>query len=208
MKDLFLFGGFPEALSEKDERTLRRWHKNRLTKLVRIDLKDLEQVSDIDKVELLAETIPSRVGSPLSIKSLSEVLEVDPKTTKRWIEILDSLYYSFQIAPFGAPKIRAVKKEKKIYLWDWSQIEDPSIRFENMVACQLLKYCHNHEDIEGHTMELRYIRDTDKREVDFVVLKNKKPLSQSNVSLRRKVFLPIFSILKKEQIYRSFTKSI
>jgi hypothetical protein len=25
-------------------------------------------------------------------------------------------------------------------------------------------------------MELRYIRDTDKREVDFVVIKNKKPL--------------------------------
>lgn len=176
LEDLFKFGGFPEALSEKDERTLRRWHRTRLTRLVKTDLRDLENVKDLDKVELLAEELPKRVGSPLSIKSVSEDLEVDPKTTKRWIEILDSLYYCFQIAPYGPPKIRAVKKEKKLYLWDWSQIEDEGIRFENMMASLLLKFCHYHEDVDGHKMELRYIRDTDKREVDFVVLKNKAPL--------------------------------
>jgi predicted AAA+ superfamily ATPase len=49
-------------------------------------------------------------------------------------------------------------------------------RFENLVASQLLKYCHFVEDTEGHAMELRFLRDTDKREVDFVVLRNRKPL--------------------------------
>ncbi len=150
-KRLLKYGGFPEPLKEEDENTLRRWHKGRLSKLVRTDLNDIANVSDIDKVELLAEALPLRVGSPLSVKSLSEDLEVDPKTTKRWIEILDSLYYCFRISPFGAPKIRAVKKEQKLYLWDWSQIEEPGFRFENMVACQLLKFCHHHEifmDIE------------------------------------------------------------
>lgn len=29
---------------------------------------------------------------------------------------------------------------------------------------------------DGHRMELRFLRDTDKREIDFVVLKNRKPL--------------------------------
>jgi hypothetical protein len=32
------------------------------------------------------------------------------------------------------------------------------------------------EDVEGHRMELRFLRDVDRREVDFVVVKNKKPL--------------------------------
>ncbi len=44
------------------------------------------------------------------------------------------------------------------------------------MASQLLKYCHFTEDTEGHAMELRFLRDTDKREVDFVVLQNRKPL--------------------------------
>ena len=70
----------------------------------------------------------------------------------------------------------AVKKEQKLYLWDWSMIPERGPRFENMVASQLLKFCHLHEDVEGHRMELRFLRDVDRREVDFVVIKDKKPL--------------------------------
>ena len=185
---LFRFGGFPEPLLERNERTLKRWHMGRLGHLVRSDLRDVENVKDIDKVEILAESLPSKVGSPLSYNSLAEDLEVSPKTAKRWVEILDSLYYCFRIAPFGAPKIRAVKKEQKLYLWDWSQIDDAGVRFENMMACLLLKYCHYHIDANGEKMELRYLRDTDKREVDFVVVKNKKPLFAVECKLKSKSF--------------------
>ena len=181
---LMKFGGFPEPLLERDERTLRRWHISRMSRLVKTDLNTLETVKDLDKVELLAEELPKRVGSPLSHKALAEDLEIDPKTVKRWIGILDSLYYSFQLSPYGSSKIRAVKKEQKLYMWDWSQVEDEGIRFENLVASHLLKYCHFHEDVHGYKMELRYIRDTDKREIDFVVLKDKKPLFAVESKLR------------------------
>ena len=130
----------------------------------------------MDIMEILIDTLPQKVGSPLSVKSLKEDLEVSHETTERWISILESLFVCFRIPPFGAPKIRAVKKEKKLYLYDWSSIENPGVRFENLVACQLLKYCHFVEDTEGKKMELRFLRDTDKREIDFVVLKNKKPV--------------------------------
>ena len=120
--------------------------------------------------------MPNRVGSPLSIKNLKEALQVAHETVARWIEIFERLYYCFRVPPFGAPKIRAVKKEQKLYLWDWSLIPEIGPRFENMVACHLLKYCHFLEDSEGYRMELRYLRDTDKREVDFVVIRDGHPL--------------------------------
>ena len=85
------------------------------------------------------------------------------------------MYYCFRIPPYGPPKVRAVKKEQKLYLWDWSLIKDPGPRFENFIACHLLKYCHFIEDTEGFKMELRFLRDTDKRETDFVVLKDDSP---------------------------------
>ncbi|MBF0361454.1 MAG: ATP-binding protein [Oligoflexia bacterium] len=190
LQDLMTYGGFPEPLSEKNIRNLHRWHRMRLSKLIRTDLRDLENVKDIDKIELLAEELPRRIGSPLSLKSIAEYLEIDPKTVKSWIEILSSLYYSFQVAPYGAPKIRAVKKEKKLYLWDWSQIENEGVRFENLVASHLLKYCHHYEDVAGDKMELRYIRDTDKREVDFVVIKNKLPLFAVECKLKENSLSP------------------
>jgi predicted AAA+ superfamily ATPase len=95
---------------------------------------------------------------------------------ERWLAILEAMYVCFRVAPYGTPRIRAVRKERKLYLYDWSQVPDQGARFENLVASQLLKYCHYEQDREGHLMELRYLRDTDKREVDFVVLKDRKPV--------------------------------
>ena len=125
----------------------------------------------------MADALPFRVGSPLSIKNLANNLDANHTTITRWIQILDNMYYSYRISPcYPLRKVRAVKKEQKLYLWDWSPIKDLPIRFENMVANHLLKFCHFLVDTEGEKMELRFLRDIDKREIDFVVLKNKKPL--------------------------------
>jgi len=176
LKILLQFGGFPEPLLEQNAVELKRWHLQRVSKLVRIDLRDLETVSDLDKVELLADTLPSRVGSLLSYKSLAEDLEVSDKTVKRWVTILDNLYYCYLLPPYGSSEIKAVKKAPKLYLWDWSQIEDEAFRFENLVASHLLKWCNFNQDVMGEKMELRFIRDETGKECDFVILKNRKPL--------------------------------
>ncbi|OGQ13776.1 MAG: AAA family ATPase [Deltaproteobacteria bacterium RBG_16_71_12] len=173
---LLRFGGFPEPFLRQSERTLRRWHLERLSRIVREDLVDLERVRELSLVERLAEALPERVGSPLSVKHLARQLEVDFKTARHWIEILERLYFCFRIPPFGATKIRAVKKEQKLYLWDWSQVASPGARLENLVASHLLKWCHYLEDTEGYRMELRFLRDVDRRELDFVVLRDRKPL--------------------------------
>lgn len=176
LEALLRFGGFPEPFLRQDERELRLWQRDRLSRVVRDDLRDLEQVREISLVEQLVDLLPSRIGSPLSIKSLREDLEVDHKTVERWLTILENLYVCFRIAPFGSGRIRAVKKERKLYLWDWSMAPEGGPRFENLVASHLLKYCHFVEDTEGYAMELRFLRDTDKREVDFVVLRDRKPV--------------------------------
>ena len=176
LNTLLNLNGFPEPLFSGSQRTLNRWHNERVSQLVREDIRDLERVRELDIMEILIDTLPQKIGSPLSVKSLKEDLEVSHETTERWISILESLFICFRIPPFGTPKIRAVKKEKKLYLYDWSSIENLGARFENLVACQLIKYCHFREDTEGKKMELRFLRDTDKREIDFVILKNKKPV--------------------------------
>ena len=176
LEALLKFSGFPEPLFKTSETEWRRWQRERISRVIQTDLRDLESVSEISQLEVLMEALPSKVGSPLSLQSLREDLEVSHDSIRRWIKIFENLYVCFRISPFGSPKIRAVKKEQKLYFWDWTQVEDLSIRFENMVACQLLKFCHFKEDTEGYAMELRYLRDTDRREIDFVVMQDKKPL--------------------------------
>ena len=127
-------------------------------------------------MHLLAGTLPDKVSSILSINNLKQDLSVAYETADRWITILENLYYCFRIPPYGLPHLRAMKKERKLYLWDWSLCGDESARFENMVASHLLKYCHFREDTKGDDMALRFVRDANGRELDFVVVENNKPL--------------------------------
>lgn len=176
LDQLLRFGGFPEPFLAAEDRHWKRWQREHLSRVVREDLLSLEQVREVGQIELLAQMLPARVGSPLSVNNLRGDLEVSFETADRWIRILENLYFCFRISPFGLPKLRAVKKERKLYLWDWSVCPDEASRFENLVASNLLKYCHHLEDTAGEEMELRYIRDSTGREVDFVVLKKRCPV--------------------------------
>ncbi len=196
LESLLIYGGFPEPLSKQNDRQLRRWQLERQTRVINEDLISLEKVSEVSLLELLYTALLDRVSSPLSLQSLREDLQVSHDSIRRWITIFDNLYLTFRLSPFGSPKIRAVKKEQKLYFWDWSVLKDEGARFENLVASQLLKYCHYREDSEGYSMELRYLRDTDKREVDFVVLQDSKPLFAVECKLSDKDVSPHLKYFK------------
>jgi len=174
-EQLLRFGGFPEPFIEADERFHRRWLREQSARIMQEDLRDLEHVRELSRLELLLSHLPACVGGPLSVNSLRRLLQVSHESVERWLAIFERLYVCYRIPPFGAPRIRAVRKESKLYFWDWSRVPAPGPRFENMVASHLLKYCHFIEDTEGYGMELRFVRDTDKREVDFVVLRDGTP---------------------------------
>jgi hypothetical protein len=101
---------------------------------------------------------------------------VSHKTVAKWLAILERLYAIFTVMPFGSPKIKAVKKVRKHYHFDWSLVPDAAARFENLVASYLLKWLHFREDTEGFRTELRYFRDVEGREVDFVAVEDGKPV--------------------------------
>jgi len=170
------FGGFPEPLFKQSEKALRRWHNQRVERLVREDIRDIENIRELSLLQVLVDTLPSKVGSLLSLNSLREDLSVAHKTVSNWVDVLERFYYHFRIYPFRHKKIRSLKKEPKLYLWDWSEITDNNdARLENIVASHLLKICHFLNDVEGYKTDLHFLRDTEGREVDFLMTENSKP---------------------------------
>jgi predicted AAA+ superfamily ATPase len=176
LRDLLTLGGFPEPYFSGSETQARRWSREHRSLLVREEVATLERVQDLGSLELLMLRLPDLVGSPLSINAVREDLQVTHKTVANWLRILERLYAIFRVLPFGAPRIRAVKKEQKHYHWNWSVVPEPPARFENLVAGHLLKWVHHQQDVEGRDLELRYFRDTDGREVDFVVVDRRAPI--------------------------------
>lgn len=173
---LLALGPFPEPYLSNDEDEARRLSREYRQRLINEELQELEKVSDISLLELLSYKLSDSVASILSINSVREDLGVSHQAVQRWIEIFENLYHIFRIHPFGSKKIKAVKKESKHYFFDWNLVENPSARLENLLASHLHKWCHYIEDTKGHTMELRFFRDLEQREVDFVILQNNKPI--------------------------------
>jgi hypothetical protein len=180
---LVRFGGFPEPFLAGSDRTLRRWQKERLERFFREDVRDLETVRDLGSVQLLADMLPERVGSLLSLNALREDLDVSHRAVAHWVDVLERLYHVFRVPPFVTPQVRALRRMPKAYLWDASLVAAPGPRFENLVALHLLKLCHFLEDREGRPVALSYLRDRTGREVDFLVTHKGRPWFAVEVKL-------------------------
>ncbi len=174
LKDLLNLGPFPEPFFSS-QTDADRWRLSYSRRVIHEDIQSLERVNDLALLELLFYQLPNTIGSPLSINSLREDLSVSHESAKKWLEIFEKIYLSYRISPYGSAKIKAVKKEQKLYLWDWVYCNNPAARLENLVANHLLRFTHWCEDIYGIPCVLRYYKSTENKEVDFVILKKQKP---------------------------------
>ena len=91
------------------------------------------------------------------------------------ITTLTSLHYGFLVRPWHKNITKALRKEPKWFLRDWSEIEDPGKRAETFCACHLLKAVEGWTDLGLGSFALRYIRDKQQREVDFLVTRDDEP---------------------------------
>ena len=175
LQDLLQYSGFPEPLLKGSRAKALRWSRLRLEQLVREDIRDFKGIRDLELMKLLMELLPDRVGSPLSLHSLKEDLQVAYGTVREWMSILKNLYVCFQVSPYSKNIARSLTKESKYYLYDWLSIKNQGALLENVVAVHLLKACHYWTDTATGVFDLHYIRTKDKLEVDFCIVRDKKP---------------------------------
>ncbi len=215
------FGGFPEPFIKQNGRTLRRWQNERVDRLIKEDIRDVSAIRDLSSMMLLCDMLPDRAGSRLSINSLRQDIQVSHKALTNWLNIFESMYYCFRIYPHAGKNFRSLKKEPKLFLWDWSEIGDDAARFENMIASHLLKFVHFLKDYEGYRMDLKYLRSAEKKEVDFLITCDNKPwfaveakLNKTDVSpnllyFKSKLDIPfLFQVVKKGGVDRFVDNNI
>ena len=172
---LIKFGGFPEPFVKRNSNFLKRWAKLRTDQLFLDDIRTLTQVQELESIRLLAEILSLRSGEQLNYNSLSKELAIDAKTAKKWVNILKYLYYGFEVKPWFKNLENSIRKTPKWYLCDWSQIIDKGKRYETLVACHLLKAVETWTDLGYGDFGLFYLRDKEKREVDFLVSNEGEP---------------------------------
>jgi predicted AAA+ superfamily ATPase len=122
----------------------------------------------ISKIQEILRVI-SKVLAEQNIGS-REKLEFGDTTPVAILEQLDAV---FRLSPFGP--LKAIKKGQKLHFWDWMRAESEAARFENMVAMHLVRLVDWGRDVEGEKLEPRYFRSLMGHEVDFLLMRNRRP---------------------------------
>jgi uncharacterized protein len=172
---LMRFGPFPEPLFSQDERKARLWRRTRTEIIVREDLRDISRIPELGRIEMMVSLLPARIGALFSLSSLREDMEVSFDTINRWLMYMRELYYLYEVKPFSHKIHRALKREGKIYFWDWSEVPNNAARFENLIAGHLLKACHYWTDTGQGKFELFMLRNKEKQEIDFLIVRDGQP---------------------------------
>ncbi len=172
---LLIWGGFPEPFLKRERRFFNRWSKLREQQLLQEDVRELTKVQELGQLEVLAVLLKSQVGQLTNYSNLAKKIRVSVDTVRRWLSILAAMYYCYEIRPWTKNVTRSLLKEPKYYLWDWSQCTDVGMRNENFIASHLLKAVHYWTDTGSGDYGLYFLRDKEKREVDFLVSKDGKP---------------------------------
>ncbi|MYD78999.1 MAG: ATP-binding protein [Gammaproteobacteria bacterium] len=186
---LLRFGGFPEPFQRASQRFHNRWTLSLNDQVLREEVRDLTRVRELSQIESLALQVRHRVGQLSTYLGLARSVQSSVDSVRRWIAILESLYFCYRVTPWYKNVARSLRKEPKFYLWDWSQVQDSGAKAENIVASALLKSVNWWTESGLGIYSLHFLRDTQKREVDFVVVRDGDPWflvevkSGSNASL-------------------------
>jgi predicted AAA+ superfamily ATPase len=172
---LWQHGGYPEPFLRRDPRFSRRWHSLRFEQLIREEVRDLTRIQQVDQLELLVRHLANRSAHQLVYGNLSKEVRVSVDTVRRWIDALRNLHLGFLIRPWFKSVSRSLRKEPKWFLRDWASIKDEGDKSETFVACHLLKAVEGWSDMGLGDFELGYLRDKDRHEVDFVVIRDGRP---------------------------------
>lgn len=183
-------GGFPEPFTRRDPAFTALWRRQRRDLILREDARDLTQIHALAQMEVLADILAERSARPLVYSSLAADIGVAPDTARRWTEALAGLHVGFFVRPWFRNVAKSLRKEPRWFLRDWAAVTDPGARAETFVGAHLLKAVEAWTDAGAGEFELRYLRDVEKHEVDFVVIRDRRPWCLVEVKVSETALAP------------------
>jgi predicted AAA+ superfamily ATPase len=194
LEHLLEHGGFPESFFHPSDS--RRLLQDRLSTVLREDLRDLSLVTNLKSIELLVELLRDRASGQITFANLASDLSVSPPTVKAWIELLEKLYLIFLLRPYSSKIAKSLRKEPKCYFFDCGAATNgEAARLENLAALALLKWCDLMRDTKGRNLKLNYYRDSNNHEVDFVITEDLKVLACIEVKTSDEAISPSLTYL-------------
>ena len=180
--EILLWGGFPPVQDFNTIEDLNRWIRSYLQTIMERDVRDLANIEGLREFPNLFRLLASRSGTLLNVSQLSRSLGMVHVTLKRYLRLLEALYFVYLLPSWHSNQGKRLTKSPKVYLCDTAILTtvlgidsdnlegDPTFTgqvLESFVFSELLKQ----KSWSTTPFELYHFRDRDV-EVDFVLEKS------------------------------------
>lgn len=176
------YGGMPGLTHTDSEERRQLLLSELLSAYILKDVKSLLKEENIRAFNHLLYLLAQNQGSVLSVHALAREIRMSFKAVSRYLDILEETFVNFRIHSFSRNLGNELKKSCKSYLYDlgirnailkdFSDLQD---RPDRGVLWESFVFLVLQSELRPN-MEIKFWRTKDGDEVDFVLLRNRKPI--------------------------------
>jgi predicted AAA+ superfamily ATPase len=175
------YGGLP-GLTHTDVAQRKQLMLNEiLGSYILKDIKSLVKEENIRAFNHLLYLLAEKQGSTISMTNISNKINMSVKAIQRYLDILEETYVNYRVYSFSQNLGNELKKSCKTYLYDTGirnailkDFSNVSNRPDKGTILESFVFLHLNQWL-GPNMEIKFWRTKDGSEVDFILLKNRKP---------------------------------
>ena len=188
LKDLYtdyiIYGGYPRIVLEKEIQKKEMLLQQIIDTYIRKDIRDIGDIRDINKFNILLEILASQSGKIINVNELASTIRISRQTVEHYLFLLENTYVIRLVRPYSRNIRSELIKSPKVFLYDsgitsllWMKTFPNTILgnlFETSVFSELVKTTKK--------SALYFWRTKDKKEIDFI-LRKEDTLSPIEVKL-------------------------
>ena len=111
-----IYGFYPDVLNHPGEE--HEILKNLVDSYLYRDILSYAEIRKPEVLDKLVRALAFQVGNEISYNELSQLVEIDKNTVKRYIDILEKGYVIFILSSFSRNLRNEIRSSKKIYFYD------------------------------------------------------------------------------------------
>ena len=223
LENLMIFGSYPGIVNlsaDKKKTKLEEISSDYLFK----DILMHERIKSPKLLQTLLKSLALQIGKPVSIKELSDHLEIAFQTVERYLDLLEKTFVIFSLMPFSRNIRNEMKKNKKYYFYDcgirnallhnFSALDsrlDTGSLWENFIIAEKIKF----DKTMGRNAQFYFWRTYDRAEIDLVEDLNGKinafeckwnPRKQAKIpaAFAEKYEVESFKVINRESLHEIY----
>ncbi len=151
IKHRLIYGLYPDVVNQNGNENIIL--NNLVDSYLFKDIFSFQDIRKPDIIEKLLEALALQICSEVSINELSQMLQVDRLTIKRYIELLEKTFIIFRLPSLSRNVRNEIRKNKKIYFYDngvrnaiisnftnFDLRTDKGMLWENFLVSERIKY--------------------------------------------------------------------